>query len=101
MLGKASQRRVFSSRLNYRGLPMAPSLQPFLGAPRALSYLHPNAPPPTVDTPQPAHPGWAVLSAQLTRMGREGSRQATWITVLLPCLECTGKQGEPHLSTHD
>ena len=46
MLGKASQRRVFSSRLNYRGLPMAPSLQPFLGAPRALSYLHPNAPPP-------------------------------------------------------
>ena len=45
MLGKASQRRVLSSRLNYRGLPMAPSLQPFLGAPRAPSYLHPNASP--------------------------------------------------------
>ena len=73
----------------------------FPGSPESPKLFAPQCPPPTVDTPQPAHPGWAVLSAQLTRMGREGSRQATWITVLLPCLECTGKQGEPHLSTHD
>ena len=44
MLGKASQRRVFS-RLHHRGLPMTPSLQPFRRVLRAPSYLHPNASP--------------------------------------------------------
>ena len=71
MLGKASQRRVFSSRLNYRGLPMAPSLQPFLGAPRALSYLHPNAPPhcghPTASSPR--------LGCSLCPANKDGKRR--------------------------
>ena len=45
MLGKAAQRRVFSSRLHHRGLPMTPSLQPFLRVLRAPSYLYPNVSP--------------------------------------------------------
>lgn len=91
MLGKDSQKRVLSLQAELQGLPFGPFLQSFLGAPRALLFAPQCLPTghPTASSPR------LGCSAQLTRMGREGSRQATWITVPFPCRDAWGSRRAP------